>query len=43
MEDNKAIGELVRKEFGERILSLDEFRGELNISVDAGSHVGFRQ
>jgi NADH-quinone oxidoreductase subunit C len=37
MDDIKAIADLVKREFGEKILSIDEFRGEFNLSVDAGS------
>jgi NADH-quinone oxidoreductase subunit C len=36
MEEIKAIADLVKREFGEKILSIDEFRGELNLSVEAG-------
>ena len=37
MDDVRAIAELIKKEFGESIPSIEEVRGEVNLVVDAGS------
>jgi len=37
MDDVRAIAEMIKKVFGESILSIEEVHGEVNLVVDAGS------